>query len=189
MALAVAGTSQNRSSGKAVPNPVSADRIPTHPLGDTRQRIGGLRLTGGMEQPARSADDGDGLDRESSLLDESQLVTGDEVLVELTAVVEYRIGSSDNLDGTPSRPRLPTTVAGGGRERDSRNRGHRFLADLMTDRRKQLQTDCLDAARASATPYRLGLEIVTSNCWTSIPLDRSLPPTARLPMHSKNANG
>ena len=107
------------------------------------------------------ADDGDGLDRESSLLDESQLVTGDEVLVELTAVVEYRIGSSDNLRRYAFETAAPEQLLRAAAESAIREiAATASLADLMTDRRKQLQTDCLDAVRQAATPYRLGLEIV-----------------------------
>ena len=98
---------------------------------------------------------------DSKLLDEAQLLTGDELMVELTAVVEYRIGNSGNLRlyafGNASPERLLRAAAESAIREVAATAS---LADLMADRREHLQSRCLDAARRAAAPYQLGLEIV-----------------------------
>ena len=108
-----------------------------------------------------SSASGNGDDTDSTLLEEAQLLTGDELMIELTAMVEYRIGNTRNLrlytfGNASSEALLRAATESAIREVAA----SASLADLMTDRRKDLQSRCLDATRQAVTSYALGLEIV-----------------------------
>ena len=102
-----------------------------------------------------------GLDLDQSLLDEAQLVTGDELLVELTAMVEYRIGNARNLRRYAFGNAAPETLLRAAAESAIREvAAGASLADLMADRREALQAQCLKATRHAVASYQLGLEVV-----------------------------
>ena len=102
-----------------------------------------------------------GRDLDQSLLDEAQLVTGDELLVELTAIVEFRIGNSENLRRYAFGNASPETLLRAAAESAIREvAAGASLADLMADRREDLQAQCLEATRDATASYQLGLEIV-----------------------------
>jgi Cu+-exporting ATPase len=95
---------------------------------------------------------------DSPLMAEAQVVTGDEVLVELTAVVEYRIGDLRRYTFGVAEPEslLKATTESAIRQVAATA----SLADLLADRRREIERDCLVATRDAVTAYRLGLEII-----------------------------
>lgn len=92
------------------------------------------------------------------LLVESQTMTGDEVLVELTAVVEFRIADLKQYTYGVDNPESLLRAASESAIRQVAARSS--LSQLLTDRRRQVEQDCLVQARRSTTPYRLGLEVI-----------------------------
>jgi regulator of protease activity HflC (stomatin/prohibitin superfamily) len=103
----------------------------------------------------------DRLESDATLLGEAQLVTGDELLVELTAMVEYRIGDAENLRRYAFGNAAPQRLLRAAAESAIREvAASALLDDLMADARDELQTRCLNATRQAAKHYQLGLEIV-----------------------------
>ncbi len=101
------------------------------------------------------------LDLDQSLLEEAQLVTGDELLVELTAIVEFRIGNARNLRRYAFGNASPETLLRAAAESAIREvAAGAALGDLMADRREALQAQCLEATRHAVDGYQLGLEII-----------------------------
>ena len=111
------------------------------------------------QSSAGAFEPGDGIDLD--LLDESQLVTGDEVLVELNAVVEYRIGTLENLRRFALGTADPEALLRAAAESAIRDvAAGASLADLMADRRRELQDKCLLVTRHIAEGYEIGVEVL-----------------------------
>jgi len=98
-------------------------------------------------------------------LDEALILTGDEVLVELTADVQYRITHLKNYLFGTSRP--AETVPGIVRavaENALRDVAARTrLTDLLTTKRADIRRECLQLAQQRLRRYKIGVQIVDVN--------------------------
>jgi len=93
--------------------------------------------------------------------EEALIVTGDEVLVELTADVQYRISNlREYVYGADDPAGIVRTVAESAvRHVAARTR----LDDILTTRRAAVREQCLQLARRRLAGYRIGVEIVDLN--------------------------
>ncbi|MBS0264822.1 MAG: cation-translocating P-type ATPase family protein [Planctomycetes bacterium] len=111
---------------------------------------------------------------------ESSLLAGDEVALELTAEVHYRITSlRDYVEGT-SQPTALLRSASEGAIRQVV--AARVLDEILAEYRREVEDRCLQAIREAISTYRLGIE-VDHFCLLDVH-----PPTAVVPAYRDVAN-
>jgi Cu+-exporting ATPase len=114
------------------------------------------------------------------LPDESQMLTGDEVPVEMTAELQYRVRDLQQfVYGAAQREAVLRAVA----ERALREVAARLpLDEILTGKHAEIEAACLQLVQARAGDYRLGIEITELNL-----LDVH-PPTAVVPNYRQVAD-
>ena len=97
--------------------------------------------------------------------DESLVLTGDEVLIEMTAEVHYRIASEPLglykfLYGN-ARPDATVRAVAEGAIREVAT--HFSLDDILTSKRARIESECLRSVRDTVTAYQIGVDVVDLN--------------------------
>ncbi len=92
---------------------------------------------------------------------EALILTGDEVPVEITAEIQYRIRDLEQFAYASADP---GTVLRAAAETNLRILAARLPLDsILTEHRRQLETDCLTLIQQSADEYGLGVELTDMN--------------------------
>lgn len=92
---------------------------------------------------------------------EALILTGDEVPVEMTAELQYRIRDLRQFSYSNADPETVLRATAEGRLRSLAARLP--LDGILTDLRQQLEADCLAAIQQAADAYELGVEITGMN--------------------------
>lgn len=115
-----------------------------------------------------------------SVPQESSLLAGDEVALELTAEAQYCIVNlREYVEGTSNPTALLRAAAEGATRQVV---AARVLDEILAEFRAEVETDCLRTLRDAIAPYRLGVEV------TTLTLLDVHPPTAVVPAYRDVAN-
>jgi Cu+-exporting ATPase len=115
-----------------------------------------------------------------AVADESSLLAGDEVALELTAEAHYRIRDlREYVEGTSDPEKLLRAAAEGAARQVV---AARALDEILAEHRADVEADCLTALRAAIAPYRLGIEV------SGFALLDVHPPTSVVPAYRDVAN-
>ena len=116
----------------------------------------------------------------AAVADESSLLAGDEVALELTAEAHYRIRDlREYVEGTNDPERLLRAAAEGAVRQVV---AARALDEILAEHRAEVEADCLNVLRSAMAPYRLGIEV------SAFALLDVHPPTNVVPAYRDVAN-